>query len=203
MQSYQVVVGAAQVAAYIGDSMLLSEAAIRFHNCAAPLLAAKAEHGFLRKALAACHVTLAEVKAQYASTVQVRAGQTGPVAPAPSACFWPSLHDFDTWHEALFWSAANAGPVFPLGLCFLVSRSVLHSSANWLLHMLAVQGSTECRQVAGQVAAAVAYHLLNGCKVHKEAEAADWLAKLDMALLQAAVPQPGATITASYPCIVP
>ncbi len=75
--------------------------------------------------------------------------------------------------------------------------------AELLLHMLAVQGSTECRQVAGQVAASVAYHLLNGCKAHKEAEAADWLAKLDMALLQAAVPQPGATIKASYPCTVP
>ncbi|KAL0048239.1 hypothetical protein WJX82_010821 [Trebouxia sp. C0006] len=116
---------AMQVAAYIGDSMLLSEAAIRFHNCVAPLLAAKAEHGFLRKGLAACHITLAEIKAQYASSVQ---------------------------------------------------------------------GSTECRQVAGQVAASVAYHLLNGCKVHKEAEAADWLANLDMALLQPAMPQPGATI---------
>ena len=69
--------------------------------------------------------------------------------------------------------------------------------------MLGVQGSTECRQVAGQVAASVAYHLLNGCKAHKEAEAADWLAKLDMALLQRAVPQPGATIKATYPCTVP
>ena len=94
MQSYQVVVGAAQVAAYIRDSMLLSEAAIRFQNCAAPLLAVKAEHGFLRKALAACHVTLAEVQAQYASSVQVRAGQTGSAAQPPSGCFWPSLHDF-------------------------------------------------------------------------------------------------------------
>jgi len=79
----------------------------------------------------------------------------------------------------------------------------LHCAANLLLDKLGVQGSTECRQVAGQVAAAVAYHLLNGCKVHKEAEAADWLAKLDMALLQPAVPQPGATITASCPCTVP
>ena len=88
----QVVVGAAQVAAYIGDSMLLSEAAIRFHNCAAPLLAAKAEHGFLRKALAACHVTLAEVKAQHASSMQVRTGQNKPVAPAPSKSPWSGLH---------------------------------------------------------------------------------------------------------------
>ena len=95
MQSYEVVVGAAQVAAYIGDNMLLSEAAIRFHNCAAPLLAAKAQHGFLQKGLAACHITLAEIKAQYASSVQVRTGQTGPAAPAPSDSFWPSLHDVE------------------------------------------------------------------------------------------------------------
>ena len=117
MQSHQVVVGAAQVAAYIGDSMLLSEAAIRFHNCAAPMLAAKAEHGFLRKGLAACHVTLAEIKAQYASSVQVRTGQTGPAAPAPSDCFWPSLHDLEPGMKpGLFWPAVNACPVFPLGL---------------------------------------------------------------------------------------
>ena len=62
---------AAQVAAYIGDGMLVSEAAIRFHNCAAPLLASKAEHGLLRKALAACHLTLAQVKAEYAASIQV------------------------------------------------------------------------------------------------------------------------------------
>lgn len=62
---------AAQVAAYIGDGMLVSEAAIRFHNCAAPLLAGKAEHGLLRKALAACHLTLAQVKAEYAASIQV------------------------------------------------------------------------------------------------------------------------------------
>ena len=102
MQSHQVVVGAAQVAAYIGDSMLLSEAAIRFHNCAAPLLAAKAEHRFLRKGLAACHVTLAEVQAQYASSVQVRIGQNKPVASAPSDCPWSGLHVFHAWREALF-----------------------------------------------------------------------------------------------------
>ncbi len=102
MHSYHVVVGAAQVAAYIGDSMLLSEAAIRFHNCAAPLLAAKAEHGFLRKGLAACHVTLAEIKAQYASSVQVRIGQNNPVASALSDCPWSGLHVFRAWREALF-----------------------------------------------------------------------------------------------------
>ena len=89
-----------------------------------------------------------------------------------------------------------------LSVDFLVSRRVLQvcCSASLLPDLLAVQGSTECRQVAGQVAASVAYHLLNGCKAHKEVEAAEWLAKLDMALLQAAVPQPGATIKARYPC---
>ena len=111
MQNFQKMVCAAQVAAYIGDSMLLSEAAIRFHNCVAPLLAAKAEHGFLRKGLAACHITLAEIKAQYASSVQVRTGQTGPDAPAPSDCSRPSLHDCYAWHEALFWPAVSAHPV--------------------------------------------------------------------------------------------
>lgn len=84
--------------------------------------------------------------------------------------------------------------------CQLQCIALLCKSAA---QMLAVQGSTECRQVAGQVAASVAYHLLNGCKVHKEAEAADWLAKLDMPLLQPAVPQPSATIKARYPCTVP
>ncbi len=109
------VVRAAQVAAYIGDSMLLSEAAVRFQNSAAPLLAAKAEHGFLRKGLAACHVTLADVQAQFAFGVEVSAGQAGPAAP--SDCFWPSLHDFEPWHDALFWPAVNACPVFvTLGL---------------------------------------------------------------------------------------
>ncbi|DBA84804.1 TPA: hypothetical protein ACH3X1_005839 [Trebouxia sp. C0004] len=120
------------------DSSLLcrgQHAVERDHNPLAQLrCTSAAEHGFLRKAQAACHVTLEEVQAQYASSVQ---------------------------------------------------------------------GFTECRQVAGQVAAAVAYHLLNGCKAHKEAETADWLAKLDKALLQAAVPQPGTTIKASYPCTVP
>ncbi len=61
----------AQVAACIGDGMLVSEGAISFHDCAAPLLAARAEHGFLKKALAACHVTMAEVKAEYAASNQV------------------------------------------------------------------------------------------------------------------------------------
>lgn len=60
-----------QVAAYIGDSMLLNEGATRFENCAAPLLAAKANHGLLRKALAACHVVLTETKASNAVSIQV------------------------------------------------------------------------------------------------------------------------------------
>ena len=60
-----------QVAAYIGDAMLLNEGAICFENCAAPLLAAKATHGLLRKALAACHVASTEVKASDAVSIQV------------------------------------------------------------------------------------------------------------------------------------
>ena len=61
-----------QVAAYIGDAMLLDEGAVRFHNCAAPLLAAKANHDMLRKALAACHVALTEAKASNDASIQVR-----------------------------------------------------------------------------------------------------------------------------------
>lgn len=60
-----------QVAAYIGDGMVVSEGAARFHNCVAPLLAGRAEHGLLHKALAACRITLAEVKATYATSIQV------------------------------------------------------------------------------------------------------------------------------------
>lgn len=60
-----------QVAAYIGDLILLNEGAIRFENCAAPLLAAKANHGLLRKALAACHVALTETRASNAVDIQV------------------------------------------------------------------------------------------------------------------------------------
>ena len=61
-----------QVAAYIGDGMLLNESAVRFQNCVAPLLAAKAETGILKKSLAACHVMLAEARAAYAASIQVR-----------------------------------------------------------------------------------------------------------------------------------
>lgn len=60
-----------QVAAYIGDTVLLNEGAICFGNCAAPMLAAKASHGFLRKALAACHVALTEVKHSNADSIKV------------------------------------------------------------------------------------------------------------------------------------
>lgn len=62
-----------------------------------------------------------------------------------------------------------------------------------------MQGSGECRLVAGRVAAAVAYHLLQGCSAHREAGAADWLAKLDLALLQPCAPQPGGTIKVQNP----
>lgn len=65
----------AQVAAYIGDESLLNESAIRFQNCAAPMLASKANHGLLRKALAACHVTLTETKASNAASIQVRVSE--------------------------------------------------------------------------------------------------------------------------------
>ena len=51
--------------------MLLNESANRFHNCVAPLLAAKAPHGLLKKALTACHVTLTEAKTAYAASFQV------------------------------------------------------------------------------------------------------------------------------------
>lgn len=64
-----------QVAAYIGDGTLLHESANRFHNCLAPLLAAKAQHGLLIKALAACHVMLTEAKTAYAASFQVESPQ--------------------------------------------------------------------------------------------------------------------------------
>ena len=60
-----------QVAAYIGDDMLLGEGAIRLHNCAAPLLASTSGYPMLRKALAACHLTLADIKATPAASIQV------------------------------------------------------------------------------------------------------------------------------------
>lgn len=57
-----------------------------------------------------------------------------------------------------------------------------------------IQGYNECHQVAGQVAAAVAYHLLYSCTANKDVQPAEWLAKLDMALLKPAALQPGASI---------
>ena len=60
-----------QVAAYIGDGMLLGEGAIRLQNCAAPLLTSKSGYPMLRKALAACHLTLADIKASPAASIQV------------------------------------------------------------------------------------------------------------------------------------
>ena len=51
--------------------MLLSEAEVRFHNCAAPLLSGKADYGMLNKGLAACHITLSEAKAEFALSQQV------------------------------------------------------------------------------------------------------------------------------------
>ena len=62
---------AAQVAAYIGDQALLNESAIRFQNCAAPLLATKANGGMISKALAACHVALTETTASNLVSFQV------------------------------------------------------------------------------------------------------------------------------------
>lgn len=62
---------AAQVAAYIADQVLLNESAIRFQNCAAPLLATKANHGLIGKALAACHVASTETKASNLVSFQV------------------------------------------------------------------------------------------------------------------------------------
>lgn len=62
----------AQVAAHIGDDMLLGEGAIRLQTCAAPLLASKAEYPMLWKALAACHLTLADIKSYPAVTIQVQ-----------------------------------------------------------------------------------------------------------------------------------
>ena len=60
------------MAAHIGDGMLLTETEVRFYNCAAPMLAEKAESGMIRKALAACYVILSEAKAQFTSSIQVR-----------------------------------------------------------------------------------------------------------------------------------
>lgn len=60
-----------QVAAYIGNDMLLAEGAICLQECAGPLLAAKSNYPMLRKALAACHLTLADIKAKHASSIQV------------------------------------------------------------------------------------------------------------------------------------
>lgn len=51
--------------------MLLNESAIRFQNCAAPLLATKANHGLMGKALAACHVALTETNASSLVSFQV------------------------------------------------------------------------------------------------------------------------------------
>ena len=63
--------------------MLLSEAEVCFHNCAAPLLIGKAEYGMLNKGLAACHVTLSEAKAEFALSQQVADLAQAPVeAPA-------------------------------------------------------------------------------------------------------------------------
>lgn len=62
-----------QVAAYIADGLLLSEAETCFYNCAAPLLAGKAECGMLQKGLAACYVTLSEAKVERAGGIQVAA----------------------------------------------------------------------------------------------------------------------------------
>ena len=61
-----------QVAVYIGDDMLLGEGAVRLHNCAAPLLASKSGYPLLGKALAGCHLTLADIKANPATSIQVR-----------------------------------------------------------------------------------------------------------------------------------
>ena len=67
-----------QVAAYIGDGMVMSEGAACFHNCV--------EHSLLHKALAACRITLAEVKATYATSIQVglvhRLHPAGSMKPA-------------------------------------------------------------------------------------------------------------------------
>ena len=54
------------------------------------------------------------------------------------------------------------------------------------------------RQVGGQAAAAMAYHLLNACCTHTESQPADWLAKLDMALLQPVTSQLGISIKVLY-----
>lgn len=57
-----------------------------------------------------------------------------------------------------------------------------------------MQGASENQEVACKVSAAVAYHLLNACLAEKQVDAAAWLAKLDLPLLQATLPQPGTTI---------
>lgn len=57
-----------------------------------------------------------------------------------------------------------------------------------------MQGACENQGVACKVSAAVAYHLLNACSADKQTEAAAWLAKLDLPLLQSTLPQPGTTI---------
>lgn len=56
-----------------------------------------------------------------------------------------------------------------------------------------MQGASKTQEVASQVSAAVAYHLLYACSAEKQADAAAWLAKLDLPLLQS-VPQAGVTI---------
>ena len=61
-----------------------------------------------------------------------------------------------------------------------------------------MQGADENQGVACKVSAAVAYHLLNACSANKQTEAATWLAKLDLPLLQSTLPQPGTTIKVPF-----
>lgn len=65
-----------------------------------------------------------------------------------------------------------------------------------VVHCPLMQGLSECRQVAGQVSAAVAYHLLSNMS-QDQADTAACLAKLDLPLLQLRTSQAGDTKASS------
>lgn len=60
-----------QMADFVRDDRLISEAAMHTYNCLAPLLALPTKSASLLKALTACHLTLTSVQQKQSFTIQV------------------------------------------------------------------------------------------------------------------------------------
>ena len=61
-----------QMAEFVRDDRLISEAAMHLYNCLAPLMALTTKSASLLKALTACHLTLTSVQQKPSFPIQVR-----------------------------------------------------------------------------------------------------------------------------------